>query len=108
MSLRLAQANLYPQQQKTEMAFTCSSLLGVRLPISIRHSTNDMKTLEGPSLSWPTPHTTPFFLPPEDPYPVLLRPNSTPQREPDPAPTRPPPWIGSRTSSPAAQETSGT
>ena len=76
MSLRLAQANLYPQQQKTEMAFTCSSLLGVRLPISIRHSTNDMKTLEGPSLSWPTPHTTPFFLPPEDPYPILLRRNS--------------------------------
>jgi hypothetical protein len=32
MSLRLAQANLYPQQQKTEMAFTYSSLLGVRLP----------------------------------------------------------------------------
>ena len=88
MSLRLAQANLYPQQQKTEMAFTCSSLLGVRLPISIRHSTNDMKTLEGPGLSWPIPHTTPFFLPPEDPYPVLLRPNSTAQWEHDPAPAR--------------------
>jgi hypothetical protein len=23
-----------------------------------------------------TPHTTPLFLPPEDPFPVLLRPNS--------------------------------
>ncbi len=24
-------------------------------------------------------HTTPFFLPPEDPFPVLLRPNSIPE-----------------------------
>ncbi len=39
-------------------------------------STNDMKKEDGPSLSWPTPHTTPFFLPPEDPFPVLLHPNS--------------------------------
>jgi len=38
--------------------------------------------------SYPTPHATPFFLLPEDPYPVLLRPNSTPQWEPDPAPAR--------------------
>jgi len=45
-----------------------------------------MKTLEGPGLSWPIPHTTPFFLPPEDPYPVLLRPNSTPQRRTRPRP----------------------
>jgi len=29
--------------------------------------------------AWPTPHTTPFFLSPEDPYPVLLRPNSIPE-----------------------------
>jgi hypothetical protein len=41
-----------------------------------------MKKEDGPSLSWPTPHTTPFFLPPEDPYQVLLRPNSTPHWEP--------------------------
>ena len=44
-----------------------------------------MKKWDGPSLSWPTPHTTPFFLPPEDPFPVLLRHNSTPLWEPDPA-----------------------
>ena len=30
-------------------------------------STNDMKKQDGPSLSWPTPHTTPFFLPPRRP-----------------------------------------
>ena len=30
-------------------------------------------------------HTTPFFLPPEDPFPVLLSHNSTPLWEPDPA-----------------------
>jgi hypothetical protein len=47
-------------------------------------NTNDMKKWDGPSLSWPTPHTTPFFLPPEDPFPVLLRHNSTPLWEPDP------------------------
>ena len=35
-------------------------------------------------LSWPTQHTTPFFLPSEDPYLVLLRPNSTPKWEPYP------------------------
>jgi hypothetical protein len=28
---------------------------------------------------WPTPHTTPFFLPPEDPSPVLLHPHSIPE-----------------------------
>jgi hypothetical protein len=39
-------------------------------------STNDMKKQDGPSRSWPTHHTTPFFFTPEDPYPVLLRPNS--------------------------------
>ena len=44
-----------------------------------------MKKSDGPSLSWPTPHTTPLFLPPEDPFPVLLRHNSTPPWEPDPA-----------------------
>jgi hypothetical protein len=38
-----------------------------------------MKKLDGPGRSWPTPYTTPFFLPPEDPYPVLLRPNSIPE-----------------------------
>jgi hypothetical protein len=38
--------------------------------------------------SWPTPHTTPFFLPPE--FPVLLRHNSTPLWEPDPALARRP------------------
>jgi hypothetical protein len=27
----------------------------------------------------PTPHTTPFFLPPKDPSQVLLRPNSIPE-----------------------------
>jgi hypothetical protein len=42
-------------------------------------STNEMKKMDGPSRSWPTPHTTPFFLPPEDPSPVLLRPNSIPE-----------------------------
>jgi hypothetical protein len=47
-----------------------------------------MKKKDGPSLSWPTPHTTPFFLPPEDPCPVLLRHNPTPLWEPDPAPAR--------------------
>ncbi len=50
--------------------------------------TNDMKKEDGARLSWPTAHTTPFFLPPEDPYPVLLRPNSTAQWEHDPAPAR--------------------
>jgi hypothetical protein len=30
-----------------------------------------MKKQDGPSRSWPTPHTTLFFLPPEDPSPVL-------------------------------------
>ena len=46
-----------------------------------------MKKWDGPSRSWPTPHTTPFFLPPEDPSQVLLRHNynSTPLCEPDPA-----------------------
>ena len=29
--------------------------------------TNDMKKEDGARLSWPTAHTTPFFLPPEDP-----------------------------------------
>ena len=48
-------------------------------------STNDMKKQDGPSLSWPTPHTNPFFPPREDPYRVLLRPNSTLQWEPNPA-----------------------
>jgi hypothetical protein len=48
-------------------------------------NTNDMKKKDGPSLSWPTSHTTPFFLPPEDPFPVLLSHNSTPLWEPDPA-----------------------
>jgi hypothetical protein len=42
-------------------------------------STNDMKKYDGPSRSWPTTHTTPFFLPREDPSPVLLRPNSIPE-----------------------------
>jgi hypothetical protein len=28
-------------------------------------STNDMKKYDGPSRSWPNPHTTPFFLPPD-------------------------------------------
>ena len=46
-------------------------------------------------LSWPTPHTTPVFLPPEDPFPVLLRHNSTPLWEPDPALA----WPGGRGSS---------
>ena len=41
-------------------------------------STNGMKKWDGPSCSWPTPHTTPLFLPPEDPSQVLLRPNSIP------------------------------
>jgi hypothetical protein len=41
-------------------------------------STNGMKKWDGPSRSWPTPHTTPLFLPPEDPSLVLLRPNSIP------------------------------
>ena len=53
-------------------------------------NTNDMKKWDGPSLSWPTPHTTPFFLPPEDPFPVLLRHNSTQLWEPDPALARRP------------------
>jgi hypothetical protein len=35
-------------------------------------STNDMKKEDGSSGFWPTPHTTPLFLPPEDPSPVLL------------------------------------
>jgi hypothetical protein len=35
-------------------------------------------------------HTTPFFLPPEDPFPVLLQHNSTQLWEPDPAPARRP------------------
>ena len=35
-------------------------------------STNGMKEWDGPSRSWPTPHTNPLFLPPEDPSPVLL------------------------------------
>jgi hypothetical protein len=39
-------------------------------------STNGMKKWDGPSSSWPTPHTTPLCLPPEDPSPVLLSPNS--------------------------------
>ena len=34
-----------------------------------------MKKWDGPSSSWSTPDTTPFFLPPEDPYLVLLRTN---------------------------------
>jgi hypothetical protein len=34
--------------------------------------------------------TTPFFLPPEDPFPVLLRHNSTSLWEPDPALARRP------------------
>ena len=49
-----------------------------------------MKKWDGPSLSWTTPHTTPFFLPHKDPFPVLLRHNSTPLREPDPALARRP------------------
>jgi hypothetical protein len=53
-------------------------------------NTNDMKKQDGPSLSWPTPHTTPFFLPAEDPFAVLLRHNSTQLWEPDPAPARRP------------------
>ena len=53
-------------------------------------NTNDMKKWDGPSLSWPTPHTIPFFLPPEVPFPVLLRHNSTPLWEPDPALSRRP------------------
>jgi hypothetical protein len=28
-------------------------------------STNGMKKWDGPSRSWPTPHTTPLFFPPE-------------------------------------------
>ena len=36
--------------------------------------------------SWPTPHTTPLFLPPEDPSPVLLRPNSIPEWREEPHP----------------------
>ncbi len=38
----------------------------------------EVKKKDGSSLSWPTLHTTPFFLPPEDPFPVLVRHNSTP------------------------------
>jgi hypothetical protein len=41
-------------------------------------STNGMKKWDGPSRSWPTPHTTPLFLPPEDPSQVLLLPNLIP------------------------------
>ncbi len=29
-------------------------------------STNGMKKWDGPSRSWPTPHATPLFLPPEE------------------------------------------
>jgi hypothetical protein len=71
------------------MSFICScrNKIGAELHIYLEEgtyhkrlfrgpSTNDMKKQDGPSPSWPTPHTTPFFLPPEDPYPVLLRPNS--------------------------------
>ena len=37
------------------------------------------KRLFRPSKQSTTPHTTPFFLPPEDPFPVLLLPNSIPE-----------------------------
>jgi len=30
--------------------------------------TNGMKKQDGPSLSWPTAHTIPFFLPPKTPH----------------------------------------
>jgi hypothetical protein len=66
---------------------SCTKKIGAELYIYIEEatyhkrlfrgpSTNDLKKQDGPSLSWPTPHTTPFFLPPEDPYPVLLHPKS--------------------------------
>jgi hypothetical protein len=86
------------------MSFICScrNKIGAELHIYLEEgtyhkrlfrgpSTNDMKEWDGPSLSWPTPHTTPFCLPPGDPScPVLLGPNSTPQWKPDPAPARRP------------------
>ena len=73
-----------------DLLCSCRNKLGAELHIYLEEgtchkrlfrgpSTNDMKKQDGPSLSWPTPHTTLFFLPPEDPYPVILRPNSTPQ-----------------------------
>jgi hypothetical protein len=52
-------------------------------------STNGMKKWDGPSRSWPTPHTTPLFLPPEDPSLVLLRPNSIPVGREEPPPPKP-------------------
>jgi hypothetical protein len=48
-------------------------------------NTNDVKKLDVPSLSWATPNTTSFFLPPGDPFLVLLRHNSTQIWEPDQA-----------------------
>jgi hypothetical protein len=41
--------------------------------------TSTQNWIHQPRLSWPTPHTTPFFLPPKDPSLVLLSPNSIPE-----------------------------
>jgi hypothetical protein len=57
-------------------------------------STNDMKRQDGPSRSWPTPHTTPFFFPPGDLSPVLLRPWASSGRRPPTAASEPPTVAG--------------
>jgi hypothetical protein len=84
------------------MSFICScrnkteepsSIYTLRKVPTIRGSLEGLTLMISRSrmvLAWPTPHTTPFFLPPEDPFPVLLRHNSTPLWEPDPALARRP------------------
>ena len=62
------------------MSFICSyrNKIGAELHIYLENGAYHKRLFRGNCL--PTPHTTPFFLPPEGPYPVLLRPNSTQQK----------------------------
>jgi len=50
--------------------YFCFPTVRVLPRISIGAGTNEMKKLDGPSRSWPAPHTTPLFLPPRKPLTV--------------------------------------
>ena len=84
-------------KQQLMMSFICSyrNKIGAELHIYLENGAYHKRLFRGNCL--PTPHTTPFFLPPED-YPVLHRPNSTPQWEPYPTAARRPrrPQSGTR------------
>ena len=61
---------LFLQKQKSAQSYIFPKGTSHHTRLFRGTSTNDIKKLDGPCRSWPTPHSTPFFLPREDPSPV--------------------------------------